>query len=206
MISFEVLKALPMKEVVAKYGGDLNSAGFCLCPFHEEKTPSMKIYQDHAYCFGCHKRVDTIGYVAQVLELSQFDAAKRLAIDYGIPVEDTSFQEEREKIHKRLAEIQHQRNMREYKTKVINRAFLLLSAYCRTMRDWKRDLIPTTRRKKKHPDQRWLWALSNGGYAEYIFDDLMAKDDDQRYETIMKLHSEGFFEKIKRYIPTTTTK
>lgn len=204
MIPFDVLKSLPMAEVVVKYGGDLTRTGFCKCPFHDEKTASMKIYPDHAYCFGCGRRVDTIGYVAQILETTQFDAAKRLAIDYNIPTEDTA--QERERIQHKLEKIQKEKKDKVYKNRVINRAFSLLCCYIRTMNEWKRDLAPTTRRGKKHPDQRWLWALSNVGYAEYVFDDLMEKDDNQRYETIMKLHSEGFFEKIKRYIPTTTTK
>lgn len=27
-----------------KYGLDCNSRGYCLCPFHEERNPSFKIY------------------------------------------------------------------------------------------------------------------------------------------------------------------
>ena len=26
-----------------------------LCPFHNEKSPSFNLYDDHFYCFGCKK-------------------------------------------------------------------------------------------------------------------------------------------------------
>jgi DNA primase len=51
-----------------------------LCPFHNEKTPSMHIYKDnHAYCFGCQKYADSIDLAMQVWNLSFKDAVKRLS-------------------------------------------------------------------------------------------------------------------------------
>ena len=49
----EVKERLTMKDVVELYGFTVNRSGFCSCPFHNEKTPSMKIYDKGVKCFGC---------------------------------------------------------------------------------------------------------------------------------------------------------
>lgn len=42
----------------------VNHAGFTACPFHKEKTASMKIYKDNRFhCFGCGKDGDVIDFV-----------------------------------------------------------------------------------------------------------------------------------------------
>ncbi len=49
------------------------------CPFHQEKTPSMVLYEDGgAHCFGCGWHNDIIGYVMQRDNLSCIEAVKFL--------------------------------------------------------------------------------------------------------------------------------
>lgn len=33
------------------------------CPFHDEKTPSFKVYDDHYHCFGCSAHGDAVDFV-----------------------------------------------------------------------------------------------------------------------------------------------
>lgn len=44
---------LTMPEVLQRYGYELQSKDFVCCPFHSEKTPSMKVHKHYFYCFGC---------------------------------------------------------------------------------------------------------------------------------------------------------
>ena len=53
----------PMPEVVRRYGIEINRAGFCRCPFHNEKTASMKIYPTSFFCYGCGVGGDVIDFV-----------------------------------------------------------------------------------------------------------------------------------------------
>ena len=49
------------------------------CPFHEEKTPSMTIYDDnHCFCFGCNKRCWHDELIAKIANCSIVEAKKKL--------------------------------------------------------------------------------------------------------------------------------
>jgi DNA primase len=67
----------PMPEVVRQYGIEINLAGFCRCPFHNERTASMKIYAQSFYCFGCGAGGDVIDFV-RLYERCDFKTAFRM--------------------------------------------------------------------------------------------------------------------------------
>ena len=64
MTSEEIKEKYSMSEILERYGLKPNKAGFICCPFHREKTPSMKIYAKSFYCFGCQKHGDIFDFVA----------------------------------------------------------------------------------------------------------------------------------------------
>ena len=47
----------------------VNLAGFAPCPFHKEKTPSLHIYKNFYYCFGCGKKGDVISLIMETQNL-----------------------------------------------------------------------------------------------------------------------------------------
>ncbi|MBI5536939.1 MAG: DNA primase [Deltaproteobacteria bacterium] len=64
-----------------------------LCPFHKEKTPSFHVNPERGffYCFGCHEKGDSIGFVMKTEGLSFVEAVCSLADRLGIEiVEDDS--------------------------------------------------------------------------------------------------------------------
>ena len=52
-----------MRDIVERYGFHPNRSGFISCPFHKEKTASMKIYKDSYYCFGCGASGDIFSFI-----------------------------------------------------------------------------------------------------------------------------------------------
>ena len=68
---FEYVKKIPILSVIEYYGLPLKK-GYLLCPFHNEKTPSAKIYEEEntGYCFGCHKIFDSIELVRKFENLN----------------------------------------------------------------------------------------------------------------------------------------
>ena len=85
---FEAVKAaLPVRVAAERYGLEVNFGGMVRCPFHEDHTPSMKLYEDHFFCFGCGKHGDVVTLVSELFCIPPYDAACKLADDFGV---DTS--------------------------------------------------------------------------------------------------------------------
>lgn len=59
----EIKSRYSMADIATKYGYKITRAGFISCPFHNEKTASMKIYKDSFHCFGCGSSGDIFAFV-----------------------------------------------------------------------------------------------------------------------------------------------
>jgi DNA primase len=57
-----------------------------LCPFHQEKTPSFTVFDDHYHCFGCGAHGSVFDFVMQTEHLGFREAVERLAADAGVPM------------------------------------------------------------------------------------------------------------------------
>ena len=68
-------------EAAQRYGSVKH--GFMRCPFHADRTPSLKLYSDHFHCFGCGAHGDVIDLTAGLLGFSKSEAAMRLEADFG---------------------------------------------------------------------------------------------------------------------------
>lgn len=55
-----------------------------LCPFHMEKTPSFRVYDDHYHCFGCGAHGSLFDFVMQTERLTFPQAVERLADMAGV--------------------------------------------------------------------------------------------------------------------------
>jgi DNA primase len=64
-----------------------------VCPFHQEKSPSFVLYNDHYHCFGCGAHGDIITFTMQMDRLSFPDAVEKLAGEAGMPVPTLSPQD-----------------------------------------------------------------------------------------------------------------
>ena len=60
------------------------------CPFHDEKSPSLHIWDDHYHCFGCGAHGDAISFVMQSEGAGFMEAIERLAGDAGLEVPSLS--------------------------------------------------------------------------------------------------------------------
>lgn len=82
---FDETKArLTMAQVAKEYGYSANRAGFICCPFHAEKTASLKLYDRSFHCYGCGAGGTVIDFVAMLFQLDALGAVKRLNEDYRL--------------------------------------------------------------------------------------------------------------------------
>lgn len=79
-----VKEAVPLPEAAALYGLRENGSHMVRCPFHDDHNPSLRLYEDHYYCFGCHSHGDAVDLVARLTNLRPIDAARLLAAQFHV--------------------------------------------------------------------------------------------------------------------------
>ena len=111
-------------SVVESAGVILNRAGFGLCPFHDEKTPSFKVFPDnHFKCFGCGEHGDVIDFIQKYYGLSFPDALKHLGIETGELSEEA-----KEQIQERKRQRQEVQGFKEWERVASAELHLLISS------------------------------------------------------------------------------
>ena len=158
-----------MPEVARFYGLEMNRAGMACCPFHDDKSPSLKVYDDHFYCFGCGATGDCTGFVAKLFGLRQIDAAKKISEDFGLGLFDRC----------NAVPIKIAPNPKYEMQKWISEARLTVKAYLTELYKWHRDYAPRNQDDEFHP--LFVESLQKIDYIEYLRDILSrGSEEDKR--------------------------
>ena len=89
MNQFETIKAaVTLRQAAEAYGLRVLPNGMTCCPFHKDRPPSMKLNENYFFCFGCGASGDVIDFTAKLFGLSFYEAAQKLAADFGIPADE----------------------------------------------------------------------------------------------------------------------
>ena len=89
-LSDQIKELLTPKEVVERYGFEINRSGFIKCPFHTgDDHGSLKIYPNNWHCFGCGKGGSVIDFAQELFGLDNKAAMDRLCIDFGLNITRT---------------------------------------------------------------------------------------------------------------------
>ena len=90
MINYAYIKqSLTTRQAAENFGIPVNSRGMAVCPFHNDHNPSMKV-DDNFYCFGCGATGDVITFTSRLFGISPASAARKLAMDFGISLDEES--------------------------------------------------------------------------------------------------------------------
>ena len=116
MDATETIKStLSMMTVATRYGFVPNRGCYINCPFHTEKTPSLKLYDQPGRgfnCFSCGATGSVIDFVMKLFSINFSQAIRRLGTDFGIAVGGRPDYRESQRISKILSE--RNRQQREY--------------------------------------------------------------------------------------------
>lgn len=86
----ETRRLVTTREVAELNDLHPNPGGFICCPFHDERTPSLKLYRDGGWkCFGCGKGGSVIDFTCLLYEVSPLEAVRQLNRDFrlGLPLD-----------------------------------------------------------------------------------------------------------------------
>ena len=169
MTIFEAVKSTVTPRMAAEHFGlSVSRNGMVCCPFHDDRHPSMKIYEDHYYCFGCGAAGDVVDLTTRLFDLSAHEAARKLAADFGIAERRPSVP----------AKLNH------YKTPADNQqlCFRVLREYLHILQDWKEKYAPQTPEDELHP--HFVEACHMLECTQYILDLLTIGSYEERTELV----------------------
>ena len=178
---FDTVKAnVSVPEAARAYGLTVTRHSMARCPFHNDRHPSLKLNPDFYYCFGCGAKGDVIDLVAELFNLSPYEAARKIAEDFGIdpdkPPEAAALAKPRHPM------IRAFRDDERYCQRV-------LCDYLHLLEDWKVQYAPAS--MDEEPDDRFVEACQMLSYIEYLADLLTVGDLEQRKAVVMELMKDG---------------
>jgi len=169
----DVKNYINTQEAARQYGLEVNRYGKALCPFHNDRHPSLYVADDHYYCYACGEHGDVIDLTARLFDLSLYEAAKKLAYDFGI-----SQDKPRQDIRRKKSEAQQLKENERL-------CFSRLTEDQKRLQVWKKLYAPLS--PEDTPDSRYLEACHRLDYVEYLLDVLTFGTSDERNEVIQML-------------------
>ena len=189
MTIYENIKAaISVKQAAEHYGLKANRNGMACCPFHHDRHPSLKLNEDYFFCFGCGAKGDVIDLVARLFDLSGYEAAQRLAADFGISTEPGQAV-----VASCKPKRPHIRQFREDEML----CFRVLTDYLHLLEDWKERYAPKT--PDEPYDDRFVEALQMHCHIEYMADVLTVGGLEERVALVDELMKSGKITFLKEY-------
>ena len=193
---FEAVKeAVSTKQVAIQYGFRPNHSGLICCPFHNDKTPSMKV-DKRFYCFGCGATGDVIDFVSKLYGMDCTHAAIKIAGDFGVNYEyrgkscnSTSLRKQNNIKRKYVSDED------EFNKKILSE--IKKYSDCRLVLYTFKDLVSPKSIQDEWSDE-FSWVARKITNIEYYLDILVFGSVEEQIEIIKR--KEGEVENIGRYI------
>ena len=185
----QIKMAVSVKEAAEYYGLEVNRGNMVCCPFHNDRTPSMKLNEDYFYCFGCGVHGDVIDFVARLFNLSSYEAAQKLAYDFEIDPDKPPAAAALRKPKYPLAKAFQKEELHCQR---------VLCDYLHLLENWKVQYAPKT--PEDTLDDRFVEACQMIDYIEYLADILTVGDLEERVAVVDELMKEGKIAFLRDYV------
>ena len=180
---FEAVKqSVTTRQAAEHYGIRVGRNGMCVCPFHDDKNPSMKVDR-RFHCFGCQADGDVIDFTARLFGLSGKEAALKLAEDFSVSYDAKGHDPPRRRPVKR--KISEELRYRQAEQK----CFRVLCDYLHLLERWKVEYAPQS--PEDELDDRFVEACHMIEYVNDLLDVLMFAELKQRVKAVDMLLKDG---------------
>lgn len=181
MTIYETVKAaVTVRQAAEHYGLQVSRNGMTRCPFHDDRHPSMKLNEDYFYCFGCGATGDVIDLVARLFDLSAYEAALKLATDFGLDPDKPPSTAALQKPKRPMSRAFREDEM--YCQRV-------LCDYLHVLEDWKVRHAPPS--PEAEWDDRFVEACQMLDYVEYLADVLTFEELEVQVKAVEMLMKDG---------------
>ena len=188
----QIKAAVSLKEAAEHYGLKIGRGDMVCCPFHNDHTPSMKLNEDYFYCFGCGATGDVIDFVARLFNLSNYEAAQKLAYDFGIDPDKPPAASALRKPKYPLVKAFQKEELHCQR---------VLCDYLHLLERWKVQCAPKT--PKDTIDDRFVEACQMLDYIEDLTDILTFAELEARVKTVDMLQKDGMIDRLEERLKRT---
>ena len=184
---FESVKAaVTVRQAAEHYGLEVGRSGMTRCPFHDDRHPSLKLNESYFDRFGCGATGDVIDFVARLFGLSSYEAAQKLAYDFGIDPDKPPTAAALEKPKYPLARAFRQEELHCQR---------VLCDYLHLLERWKVQYAPNS--PDEVLDDRFVEACQMLDRIEYLADILAFAELEVRVKTVDMLCKDGTIERLE---------
>ena len=180
--------AISVKQAAEHYGLKVNRNGMACCPFHNDRHPSLKLNEDYFFCFGCGAKGDVIDFVTKLFDLSNYEAAQKLAADFGLDPKPPTAAALPKPKHPYIRQFREDEML----------CFRALTDYLHLLEDWKVRYAPKT--PDDDLDDRFVEACQMIDYIEYLADILTVGDLEERVAVVDELMKESKIAFLRNYV------
>ena len=166
----DIIKSqINMIDICRTYGFNIQRGNFICCPFHNEKTPSLKLYDGNRgfYCFGCGEHGSVIDFVMRYFGLDFQSAISKLNDDFrlGLPIGKKIDRRTQLEMNKAAFERKRKIEAEKKRREQIENDYWAAFDEWKRLDDNKRNYAPKTPTEPLHP--LFVEALKNIASAEY---------------------------------------
>lgn len=154
----QIRSHITLTEVIRSYGLEITRNNMMICPFHSEKTPSLKIYENTYKCFGCGASGDTVSFISKLFGISMYEAACKINSDFSLNlnteniISDTSYEDNRIK-------------QQELKDTVLE-SWNVVCKYFNSLYVWNKEFAPKNSGDPLHP--LFAESIQKLDFVEYL--------------------------------------
>lgn len=196
---FENVKAVvTVRQAAEHYGLKVGRGNMACCPFHNDHTPSMKLNEDYFYCFGCGATGDVIDLVARLFNLSKYEAAQKLAYDFGIDP-DNGIDPDKPPAAAALQRPKYPLAKAFQKEEL--HCQRVLCDYLHLLENWKVQYAPKS--LDDTIDDRFVEACQMLDYIEDLTDILTFAELEARVKTVDMLQKDGMIDRLEERLKRT---
>jgi len=169
----QIKEQVSTRDVAEFYGHKVGRNGMMRCPFHKDRSPSMKVDRNFI-CFGCQEKGDVIDFAAKLFGLPPYEAAGKLAADMGLTVTAENRLDVQPGTRWRA---KCERTEQQQFEQAVGRVYSVYCDYFRLLNDWAVEYAPKSPDEDFHP--LFVEAMHQRDYVEYLLDLLLygSKED-----------------------------
>ena len=184
----EVKDRVTARQAAEFYGIKVNRRGMACCPFHKDRTPSMKL-DKRFHCFGCGADGDVINFVGMMFGLQPLDAAKKLNRDMGLLIPEQDGKKKKRAppgeaaAHRKAEEARIERAREAQFDRAVKRIHDAWCDYYRLLGKWEKEFAPRSPEDEIHP--LFEEAMLRKDHVEHILDILLYGSNEDKARIVI---------------------